>query len=132
MSPRSSAQSNALSALDDVHTRPPFLPQWALIAAAEFIYVIGITRSVVPRTDSSSSQQSKRSVGFAMSAIEHPAAIFGSNTFWSGDVRMSAVSAIKWTPQKMIHLASFAAAAIFESLYESPVKSAYSITSSRW
>jgi hypothetical protein len=45
---------------------------------------------------------------------------------------MSADSAMKWTPQKTMNSASGRSAASFESLKESPVMSAWRITSSRW
>ena len=41
-----------------------------------------------------------------MSAIEQPAAMFGRITVWCGALRMSAVSAMKWTPQKTMYSAS--------------------------
>ena len=46
------------------------------------------------------SQQSCTESMSAMSAIEQPAARFGRITAWSGPERMSAVSAMKCTPQK--------------------------------
>ena len=36
-SPRCSAHWNVAGALDDVQTMPPLRPQWALMAAVEFI-----------------------------------------------------------------------------------------------
>ncbi len=68
----------------------------------------------------------------AMSAIEQPAARSGSTTRWCSPVRMSADSAMKWTPQKTMNSASGRAAASRASLKESPVTSANSMTSSRW
>ncbi len=68
----------------------------------------------------------------AMSAIEQPAARSGRITCWSGPVRMSADSAMKWTPQKTTNSASGRAAASRASLKESPVTSANWMTSSRW
>lgn len=56
----------------------------------------------------------------------------GSTTFWSSEVRMSADSAMKWTPQKTMYSASGFAAASRASLKESPVTSANWMTSSRW
>lgn len=53
-------------------------------------------------------------------------------TFWFGAVRMSADSAMKWTPQKTMYSASGRAAASRASLNESPVTSANWMTSSRW
>ena len=43
---------------------------------------------------------------------------------------MSAVSAMKWTPQKTIDRQSSLSAAIWLSLYESPRRSAKAMTSS--
>ena len=45
-------------------------------------------------------------VASAISAIAHPACMFGKHTVCSGDERMSADSALKCTPQKTIYLAS--------------------------
>ena len=67
-----------------------------------------------------------------MSAIEQPAARSGSTTCWWSAVRMSALSAMKWTPQNTTNSASGRAAAWRASLNESPVTSAKAITSSRW
>ena len=82
--PRSNAQSYAASALDDVQTNPPLRPHSDLIDAVEFIYVIGmisaIPSSPSPRTSIRSSQASSTSSIAAMSAIEHPAAMFGRMT----------------------------------------------------
>ena len=60
----------------------------------------------------------------AMSAIEQPAARSGRITCWSAAVRMSALSAMKCTPQKTMNSASGCAAASRASLNESPVTSA--------
>ncbi|CAB4670853.1 unannotated protein [freshwater metagenome] len=60
----------------------------------------------------------------AISAMEHPAAKSGKITFWLADVRMSALSAIKWTPQKKIISAVVLEAAAWANLNESPVISA--------
>ncbi len=67
-----------------------------------------------------------------MSAIEQPAARSGRITFCAGEVRMSADSAMKWTPQKTMNSASGRPAASRASLNESPVTSANWMTSSRW
>ena len=45
---------------------------------------------------------------------------------------MSAVSAMKWTPQNTMVLASGRVSAALASWKESPTKSAYWTTSSRW
>ncbi len=68
----------------------------------------------------------------AMSAIEQPAARSGSTTRCAAPVRMSALSAMKCTPQNTMNSASGRAAASRASLNESPVTSANWITSSRW
>ena len=60
----------------------------------------------------------------AMSAIEQPAARSGRTTACSGPVRMSALSAMKCTPQNTMNSASGRAAASRASLNESPVTSA--------
>jgi hypothetical protein len=70
-----------------------------------------------------------------MSAIEHPADRSGRITATCSGVSMSAVSAMKCTPQKITYLASCSAtffAASCESFSESPVKSACRMTSSVW
>src|SRR5699024_9660141 len=101
--PRSNAHSNTVAALDDVHTIPPFRPQKALIAAEEFIYVTGIISALAsletPSASVSCSQASSTCSMVAISAIEHPAAKFGRMTDWSAVDKMSAVSAMKCTPQ---------------------------------
>jgi len=66
-----------------------------------------------------------------MSAMEQPAAMSGRMAVCSGCDRMSATSAMKWTPQKTMYSAP-EAAAWRESLSESPLKSACRKTSSRW
>ena len=66
-----------------------------------------------------------------MSAIEQPAARSGSTTFWCGAHRMSALSAMKWTPQNTMNSALPLLAAARASFSESPVKSANLMTSSR-
>ena len=86
----------------------------------------------VPYSSSSCSQQSVTESMSAMSAIEQPAARFGRITAWSGRDSMSAVSAMKCTPQKTIASTSGFAFAAFASWKESPTKSAYCTTSSRW
>ena len=68
----------------------------------------------------------------AMSAIEQPAVRFGRMTLWCGPLRMSAVSAMKWTPQKIMNSAPSWEAACWDSLKESPRRSAYLMISSRW
>ena len=67
-----------------------------------------------------------------MSAMEQPAAMFGSITFWCGGLRMSAASAMKCTPQNTMYSDSECSAAHCESLNESPRKSANWMMSSRW
>ena len=52
----------------------------------------------------------------AMSAIEHPAARLGRITCWWGAERMSALSAMKCTPQKTMYSLSPRSAASWESL----------------
>ena len=64
------------------------------------------------------------------SASEHPARASGMSTVFSG-ARIFAVSAMKWTPQKTIVLASLAAA-MRDRASESPVWSATSWISGRW
>ena len=86
----------------------------------------------VPNSSSSCSQHSVTESMSAMSAIEQPAARLGRITAWSGRDRMSAVSAMKCTPQKMMASASGRVSAALASWKESPTKSAYSTTSSRW
>ncbi len=93
--------------------------------------MIGTTSSAIPAS-TSASHVSSTWASRAMSAIEQPAARSGSTTFCSGAVRMSADSAMKWTPQKTMYSASGRAAASRASLKESPVTSANSMTSSRW
>ena len=60
-----------------------------------------------------------------MSAIEQPAPRSGRITFWSPGFRMSADSAMKWTPQKTMYSASGRSDASLASLKESPVTSAW-------
>ena len=118
-------------ALEDVQTTPPCLPQKALMSAEEFMYVTGTVTSATPAS-ASTSQASSTCASRAMSAIEQPAARSGRMTCWLSAVRMSADSAMKWTPQKTMYSASGRAAASRASLNESPVTSANWITSSRW
>ena len=91
----------------------------------------GTTRSMSV-TAASVSQASSTASMSAMSAIEQPALRSGSRTCWCAPVRMSADSAMKWTPQKTTNSASVCPAAIRESPKESPRASAQAITSSRW
>ena len=70
--------------------------------------------------------------GCSMSDMEQPAARLGRMTFWCGALRISAASAMKWTPQKMMYSASGRSAAHCASLKLSPRTSANSMTSSRW
>ena len=96
------------------------------------MYVTGTVTSATPAS-ASTSQASSTWASRAMSAIEQPAARSGRTTFCSGPVRMSADSAMKWTPQNTMYSASGrAAAALRASLNESPVTSANWMTSSRW
>ncbi len=57
-------------------------------------------------TSSSASQASSTWSMSAMSAIEQPALRSGRITCWWSPVRMSADSAMKWTPQKTMYSAS--------------------------
>src|SRR5262249_61545799 len=106
------------TALEEVQTTPPRSPQKALIAAVEFIYVIGVTplpsSSVMPAR-TRFSQQSSTWVISAMSAMEHPAFRSGRIVACPGRERMSALSAIKCTPQNTMYFPP-AAAACCESL----------------
>ena len=99
--------------------------------AAEFMYVTGTVDSATPASASTSQASSTWSIA-AMSAMEQPAARSGRITCWWSEVRMSADSAMKCTPQKMMNSASGRAAASRASLNESPITSANSMTSSRW
>ena len=65
-----------------------------------------------------------------VAASEQPAWRSGSSTRFVGD-RIAAVSAMKWTPAKMITSAGVFAA-WRERPSESPTKSATSWTSGRW
>ena len=114
-----------------MQTVPRCRPVKPLIAADEFMYVTG---TVDPATPASSriSQASSTWSNVAMSAIEQPAARSGSTTCCASEVRMSALSAMKCTPQNTTYSASGRAAACCASLNESPVTSANWITSSRW
>ena len=95
------------------------------------MYVIGTIRSTSV-TRASSSQASSTWSMFAMSAIEQPAFRSGRITRWWSPVRTSADSAMKWTPQNTMSVASVLSAANRASLKESPRMSAQSMTSSRW
>ena len=114
-----------------MQTAPPWRPQNALMSALEFMYVTGTTSSAMPAS-SMAVQASSTCRSRAMSAIEQPAARSGRITFCSGEVRMSADSAMKCTPQNTMNSASGRAAASLASLNESPVTSANWMTSSRW
>ena len=91
----------------------------------------GTMRSMSVTRPSASQASSTESMS-AMSAIEQPAFRSGRRTCWCGPVRMSADSAMKWTPQNTMYSASPRSAAIRESPKESPRASAQRITSSRW
>ena len=70
-----------------------------------------------------------------MSAMLQPADRSGRITCTSSPVSVSAVSAMKCTPQNTIHFAprlGASAAAMRLSFSESPIRSACRITSSRW
>lgn len=67
-----------------------------------------------------------------MSAIEQPAARSGRITVCESPVRMSADSAMKWTPQKTTYCAAVLSAATRDRPNESPRTSAKRMTSSRW
>ena len=95
------------------------------------MYVTGIVLSATPAAVSASQHCATCSL-FAISAIEQPAAKSGKITFCESLVKISALSAMKCTPQKIINSASGLAAASFASLKESPMTSENSITSSRW
>jgi hypothetical protein len=128
--PCSKAQVKARSAFDDVQTVPPLRPTKPLMSADEFMYVTGTMSSTMPRSVNCS-QAVSTWPSTAMSAIEQPAARSGSTTRWSGPVRMSALSAMKCTPQNTMNSAAGRAAASRASLNESPVTSANWMTSSR-
>ena len=105
----SNAHSSAVSALLEVQTVPPWRPTNALMSALEFMYVTGTTSSATPAA-TRASHASSTCGSRAMSAIEQPAARSGSTTCWWSAVRMSADSAMKWTPQKTTYSASGRAA----------------------
>ena len=67
-----------------------------------------------------------------MSAMEQPAAGLGRITACCSVERMSAVSAMKCTPQNTMVSASGCAFACCASWNESPMKSACATISSRW
>ena len=58
---RSKAHSKVAAALDEVHTIPPLRPHSALMAAVEFMYVIGVMPPSSASASSRSSQQSRTS-----------------------------------------------------------------------
>ena len=88
--------------------------------------------SSVPPKWSPSSRQAASTSGFdAMSAIEHPASMFGSITRWCSAERISAASAMKCTPQKTMNSDSGRSAAYCASMNESPRSSANWMMSSR-
>ena len=93
--------------------------------------MIGTSRSMSITASSASHASSTDSMS-AMSAIEHPALRSGRTTFWFAPVRMSADSAMKWTPQNTTYSASSLSAASRERPKESPRASAQRMTSSRW
>ena len=80
----------------------------------------GITVEATP-TASRSFHAISSCSGSAMSAIEQPAARSGRITCWCGAARMSALSAMKWTPQKMMNSASWWWLMRFDSFHESPM-----------
>ena len=55
-----------------------------------------------PKTSSRSARASSTPSIGAMSAMEQPAVMLGSMTFWWGAARMQAASAMKCTPQKIM------------------------------
>ena len=81
LSPRANAHSSTARAFEDVHTAPPWRPTNAFSAADEFMYVIGITRSIAVTPAISSHASSTWSM-LAMSAIEQPAFRSGRITRW--------------------------------------------------
>ena len=92
-----SAHASTIFALELVQHAPSCRPTNALIAAAEFTYVIGVigTSACSSRIPHASSSWSIS----AMSAMLHPADRSGRITRCRGPVKMSAVSAMKCTPQ---------------------------------
>ena len=78
---------------------PPCSPQKAFKSAAELMYVTGVIVSSGFKTSDSSCHERSTFERFAMSAIEQPADRSGSMAVCSGLDRISATSAIKWTPQ---------------------------------
>ena len=122
---RANDHSSAAAALRDVQTMPPCRPQNAFRLAAELMYVTGVMSSVSITSPSWSQASSIWSMP-AMSAIEQPAARSGritgtrspprSASFSGRLARMSAVSAMKWTPQKTIARQSRLSAAILAEL----------------
>src|SRR5665647_2602867 len=69
------------------------------------MYVTGMVSSATPASARTSQASSTWWIA-AMSAIEQPAARSGRITACLSEVRMSALSAMKWTPQKMMNSAS--------------------------
>ena len=112
-----------------VQTIPPWRPQKALRSAVELMYVTGVTSSTSissARSDHAASTASRS----AMSAMLQPADMSGRYTDPSSRERTSAVSAMKWTPQKTIERQSRLSAASWLSFKLSPRRSAKRITSS--
>ena len=126
--PRANAQRSTFSALDDVQTMPPLRPQNALRFAAEFMYVTGMTGCTAP----SASVTSSRTARPAPPSTPRPRRCSpcrpssSQRRGWAGSpagaapLRMSALSAMKWTPQKTMYSASGRSAANCASLNESP------------
>src|SRR3954465_1799681 len=96
------AHSNTFRQLLLVQTAPPCSPTNDLIAAELFMYVMG-TMVWPGQASWSCAQQSRVWSRLAMSAIEQPAPRSGRITRTDSSVRMSALSAMKWTPQKMTY-----------------------------
>ena len=71
--------------------------------------MIGTIRSMSVTAASSSHASSTESMS-AMSAMEQPALRSGRMTAWWSPVRMSADSAMKWTPQNTMYSAPESAA----------------------
>ncbi len=97
---------------------------------------MGTTRVRVPLTARSMHAHASTASSYAaMSAMLHPAPRSGRMTATRSSVRMSAVSAMKWTPQKTMNSlprARASAAAIWLSFRLSPVRSACWMTASCW
>ena len=131
LAPPDKAHSSTFRALLLVQTAPPCSPTKALMSADEFMYVTG-TMDRPGSTSFSWFQQSTVWSRSAMSAIEQPAPRSGRMTRTSGRVRMSALSAMKCTPQKTTNSASLCRAAKRDNSKLSPTKSANSTTLSCW